>query len=93
MKRKHLLYLVACAILFSSTACSNDDLIEETELVSESQVKHPHRIMTNLNPNDYNVNINMVNGYLRLTKIHLRGLSNIKKAGKFFQETVEWLLS
>ena len=68
MKRKHLLYLVACAILFSSTACSNDDLIEETELVSESLVKHPHRIMANLNPKDYNVSIDMVNGYLRLTK-------------------------
>lgn len=68
MKRKHLLYLVACAILFSSTACSNDDLIEETELVSETQIEHPHRIMANLNLKDYNVNIDMVKGYLRLTK-------------------------
>ena len=68
MTRKHLLYLVACAILFSSTACSNDDLFEETELVSESQVKYPHRIKPNLNPKDYNVNIDMVNGFLRLTK-------------------------
>lgn len=69
MKRNHLLlYLVACVILFSSTACSNDDLIEGTELVSETQIKHPHRIMSNLNPKDYNVNIDMVKGYLRLTK-------------------------
>lgn len=69
MKRKHLLlYLVACAILFSSTACSNDDLMEETDLVLETQVKHPHRIIANLSPKDYNVNIDMVNGYLRLTQ-------------------------
>ena len=69
MKKNYLLlYLVVCSVLFSSTACSNDDLIEETELVSETQIKHPHRIMANLNPKDYNVNIDMVKGYLRLTK-------------------------
>lgn len=68
MARKHLLYLVACTILFSSSACSNEDLIEETELVSESQITPPHRIKANLNPKDYNVNIDMVKGYLMLTK-------------------------
>lgn len=88
MTRKHLLYLVACAILFSSTACSNDDLFEETELVSESQVKYPHRIKPNLNPKDYNVNIDMVNGFLRLTKKinELRSITPLTIG----QDTIAW---
>lgn len=89
MKRNHLLlYLVACVILFSSTACSNDDLIEETELVSETQIKHPHRIMSNLNPKDYNVNIDMVKGYLRLTKRidDMRSITPLT----IYQDTLAW---
>ena len=54
--------------IIAITGCNADDMIENVMCEKESQFAYPHRIMSNLNPKDYNVNIDMVNGYLRLTK-------------------------
>lgn len=69
MKRNHFLLLFVVTILvFTITACTTDDLIEEIVPEMESPFKNPKRVKANPNPKDFKVNIDMVNGYLKLTK-------------------------